>query len=344
MDLTPEIVRLPPPPQKKILVGVILYTHNSQQTHRNSETMSESSSKFTHEDYTVGWICALPRTELVAAEAMLDEEHPILPAVHPQDPNVYTLGRIGDHNVVIACLPAETTGKVSAASVARDMVRSFPAVRFGLMVGIGGGVPYYGSRLDDGDTYSSDSEEEPNSDVRDIRLGDVVISLHSKDTEAVVQYDFGKSLKGKGFVRIGGKLNKPPPAVLNAVSRLQGQHVRKGTRIPQLLDMALEKYPRIAESFRYPRAAKDRLFKPRAVHNEGKRSCKHCCGPDNINLVRRPERATSAPRIHYGTIGSADQVIRDATIRDNWAEKENIICFEMEAAGMYYIYDSELNC
>jgi nucleoside phosphorylase len=107
--------------------------------------MPQTVRKFAHGDYTVGWICALPETEFVAAGAMLDEEHPVLPAVHSQDTNSYLLGRIGDHNVVIACLPAEMTGKVSAATVAKDMLRSFPAVRFGLMVGIGGGSPYYGT-------------------------------------------------------------------------------------------------------------------------------------------------------------------------------------------------------
>ena len=75
---------------------------------------------------------------------MLDEEHPVLPAADPQDANSYLLGKIGSHNVVIACLPAEKTGTVSAAIVAKDMLRSFKAVRFGLMVGIGGGAPYYG--------------------------------------------------------------------------------------------------------------------------------------------------------------------------------------------------------
>lgn len=54
-------------------------------------------------DYTVGWICALD-DELAAARGMLDEIHS--PLVLPRkDRNSYTLGRIGDHNVVIACLP-----------------------------------------------------------------------------------------------------------------------------------------------------------------------------------------------------------------------------------------------
>ena len=64
------------------------------------------------EDYTVGWMCALP-IELAAPQEMLDEEHPDLerdPAGH--DENLYSLGSIGSHNVVIVCLAAgrsETT-------------------------------------------------------------------------------------------------------------------------------------------------------------------------------------------------------------------------------------------
>jgi hypothetical protein len=56
------------------------------------------------EDYTVGWICAV-QTEYVVACELLDEEHPLLPTLSLDDENAYTLGRIGDHNVVIACLP-----------------------------------------------------------------------------------------------------------------------------------------------------------------------------------------------------------------------------------------------
>lgn len=135
---------------------------------------------------------------------MLDEEHPVLQAADPNDANSYLLGRIGDHNVVIACLPAEQTGKVSAATVAKDMVRSFPAIRFGLMVGIGGGAPYYGQQNEDKcDGPNAESESDDSDDIQDIRLGDVVISLHSKSSEAIVQYDFGKSIQTQDFVRLG---------------------------------------------------------------------------------------------------------------------------------------------
>lgn len=297
--------------------------------------MPDTPGRFAHGDYTVGWICALPETELVAAGAMLDEEHPVLPAADPQDMNSYLLGKIGDHNVVIACLPAETTGKVSAATVAKDMLRSFPAVRFGLMVGIGGGAPYYGAQRDhnmESDESEEDSEDD-SEDMQDIRLGDVVISLHSKSAEAVVQYDFGKSVQAKEFIHIGGQLNKSPNIVLNAVAMLRGQHARKGHKIPELLSKVLTDNPIMATNFKRPGSAKDHLFKSDIIHKEGKKSCKSCCGLDNSNLVQRKDRHNDAPQLHYGTIGSADQVMKDAKLRDKWARKEKIKCFEMEAAG-----------
>ena len=89
-----------------------------------------------HQDYTVGWISALP-TEMAAAEGMLDELHEPLPLQRDShDQNTYTLGRIGLHNVVLACLPAGVTGTISAARVATQMLSSFKCLRFGLMVGI----------------------------------------------------------------------------------------------------------------------------------------------------------------------------------------------------------------
>lgn len=90
-------------------------------------------------DYTVGWVCALPK-EQTAAMAMLDQRHADLPKP-PNDHNTYTLGTIGKHNVAIACLPKGKVGTSSAATVATQMISTFPAIQFGLMVGIGGGVP-----------------------------------------------------------------------------------------------------------------------------------------------------------------------------------------------------------
>src|ERR1700760_573348 len=164
--------------------------------------------RLSHNDYTVGWICALP-IELAAAQAMLDDTDLPQPS---DDANTYTLGRIGDHNVVLACLPAGHTGTNSAAAVAMQMKSTFRAIRIRLMVGIGGGVP---------------SEEE------DIRLGDVVVSQPGKGHGGVVQYDFGKSTPS-GIERTGF-LNTPPPILLAAVTKLRSNQDRgRGSLLPHL--------------------------------------------------------------------------------------------------------------
>ncbi len=90
------------------------------------------------EEYTVGWVCAL-FSEFSAARIMLDEEHQTHLSVG-NDSNIYTLGRVDEHNVVVACLPIGQMGTLSAADVAIQMKTSYPYIRFGLIVGIGGGV------------------------------------------------------------------------------------------------------------------------------------------------------------------------------------------------------------
>jgi nucleoside phosphorylase len=147
------------------------------------------------DEYTVGWVCALP-VELAAAQEMLDEEHHDLernPA--DNDENLYALGSIGGHNVAIVCLPAGRIGNNPAAAVSTQMRATFKAIRFGLMVGIGGGVP------------SADA---------DIRLGDVVVSQPHEVHGGVVQYDVGKTTPS-GFERTGS-LNSPPHLLLSAVA------------------------------------------------------------------------------------------------------------------------------
>jgi hypothetical protein len=56
------------------------------------------------QDYRAGWIYTV-QTEYVLACEFLDEEHPALTVALIHDDNAHMFGRIGDHNVVIACLP-----------------------------------------------------------------------------------------------------------------------------------------------------------------------------------------------------------------------------------------------
>ncbi|KAL4986746.1 nucleoside phosphorylase domain-containing protein [Aspergillus falconensis] len=252
------------------------------------------------EDYTVGWVSALP-VELAAAAEMLDEEHPELPH-DPNDDNIYTLGRIGHHNVVLACLPAGRHGTTPAATVAIQMRAKFPGIRFGLMVGVGGGVPR----------------------STDIRLGDVVVSQPSAEHGGVVQYDSGTAT-ASGFVR-KGFLNAPPPILLNALSKLRANHLRHRSKVMEHLSV-FDCLPR----FQRANAGTDKLFESTYTH-EGGPTCETC---NEDHLVVRTPREKQAVEIHYGTVASGNQVIRNGITRDQLsAELGGVLCFEMEAAGL----------
>ncbi|KAI6352275.1 hypothetical protein MCOR31_011904, partial [Pyricularia oryzae] len=100
-------------------------------------------------------------------------------------------------------------GTNQAAVVASQMNASFPSLRFGVLVGIGGGVP--------------------NLDA-DIDIGDVVISQPADHYGGVVQYDFGKTGAGGRITRTGS-LNAPPTILLNALAKLRANDFRDRMQI-----------------------------------------------------------------------------------------------------------------
>jgi nucleoside phosphorylase len=263
--------------------------------------MAQRKRCLSPEAYTVGWVCALS-IELAAAAELLDEEHQDL-RQGARDTNLYTLGRIGEHNVVIACLPAGQTGTNSAATVVVQMKLKFVSLRFGLMVGIGGGVP---------------------SDEADIRLGDVVISQPYMEHGGVVQYDFGKTTPN-GFVRTGF-LNTPPTILLNALSRLRANHHRGRSHLSTYLSSIC-----LLPSFSREKAGPDILFESTYDHVRGL-TCETC---DNDRILERTSREIQEVMVYYGTIASGNQVIRDGVTRDKLSsELGGVLCFEMEAAGL----------
>jgi nucleoside phosphorylase len=137
----------------------------------------------SHRDYTVACICPMG-VELAPVKALLDQTPFSLPT--QRDQNSYTLGVIGRHNIVIAVLPE--IGTNSAATVATQLLNDFSSIKFGLLVGIGGGVPDLANEID-------------------IRLSDIVVSKPTKTAGGVVQYDMGKETLN-GFERTGTNLTR----------------------------------------------------------------------------------------------------------------------------------------
>src|SRR5438045_8807497 len=95
------------------------------------------------DEYQVGWVCALPK-EMAAARAMVDEENGPMPSQVAPDRNNYVLGRVHNHNVVIACLPAVVDGNNAAATAATNMLRTVPDLRLGVLVVIEAVIPNTG--------------------------------------------------------------------------------------------------------------------------------------------------------------------------------------------------------
>ncbi|KAH7119532.1 putative kinesin [Dendryphion nanum] len=254
-------------------------------------------------EYTVGWVCALP-IELAAAQAILDEKHEGPP--HDSfDSNLYTLGRIGSHSVVLICLPAGQMGTNPAAVAATRMLTRFKSIRFGLMVGVGGGVP---------------------SAETDIRLGDVVISQPYKQHGGVVQYDFGKTGRD-GHMRRTGFLNAPPKVLLSAVSQLQADRHRNQSNLAANLAL----FDRLPD-FSRAAAGLDVLFEASYNHG-GEASCEQC-NKEKV-IQRKARKHEEEVVVHYGTIASGNQVMKDGVTRDRLsAELGGVLCFEMEAAGL----------
>ncbi|KAL3456123.1 hypothetical protein BJX64DRAFT_271188 [Aspergillus heterothallicus] len=257
--------------------------------------------------YTVGWICALP-LELAAAKLMIDELHKSLDSQPNSDDNIYTLGRIGRHNVVFLCLEHGVYGTTSAATAVANMKSTFANVKFGLMVGIGGGAPT----------------------MIDVRLGDVVVSKPVGTFGGVVQYDFGKTLANGLFERIGS-LAKPPPILLKAISELDSDPLTTMKEVRESIEGALGKVGGTQQASRFQRPRQDWLFKSSYEHESDRSECSNC---DQSQLVKRSERPKSEVMVHYGLIASGNQVIKDSETRDKLTRDLGVICFEMEAAGI----------
>lgn len=239
---------------------------------------------------------------------MLDERHDLLPS-RSNDGNNYTFGRIGQHNLVIACLPYGVVGKISAARVAERMLLTFPALRFALMVGIGGGVP---------------------SEDHDIRLGDVVVSKPTGTFGGVVQYDYGKTTQEGRFTRTGS-LNRPPDVLLAALANLEAKNMMEGHHISRHLEKMMTNFPKMITQFTSPGPEWDLLYKLEYDHPKEYQTCSHC---NASKLVHRKPRPTESAVIHYGLIASGDQVMKDGRTRDRLRRELDVLCFEMEASGL----------
>lgn len=260
--------------------------------------MMSMSRQLINHDFTVAWLCALPLSEQVAAEKMLDDIHPHLPQ-RKGDKNIYTYGSINGHNLVLACLPPGQPGPPSSQRLVQPLHESFPNLELSLFVGIGGGVP---------------RNPTPENPDQDIRLGDVVVGWPDETgAPAVVQWDYHRYY-GEGNFESLGSLDKPERQLVNAVGKmLKDRRMKRKSfheQLTKLSDM---------DSFQYPGRDMDKLYQQH----------------DPTLIVERKARKNEDPIFHQGTIVSGASVLKDAKKRDEVSQAfHHALCFEMEAAGV----------
>ena len=303
-------------------------------------------------------ICAL-RVESDAVEALFDEDweeehkHPKYPKMINDD-NAYTMGRIGEHNVVLAFLPG--IGKANSAKLTTSLEIAFPKIKLGLVTGICGGTPFI-------------REDRRGPRDIDVFLGDIIISTE------LLQYDLGHHFSNE-FMRtdtLQSTLPRPNPEIRSFLHKIQGKKGRRRlqtktrnylTDILQVEDFENSKYQGVEKDILYN---SDYLHKHRestacncaqseeSACREARRelTCEDlkCSSGESVlrrtrlkkvedsatNLANASNEGTKAPSplVHFGAVASGDSVVKSAIYRDKLAEKDEVIGFEMEGAGAW---------
>lgn len=296
--------------------------------------------------FQIAILCVL-KAEFDAVEALFDQlwEPDRKYGKAKEDPNAYSTGRIGEHDVVLAFLPG--MGNIHSANVASSLRSSFNCIRLCLVVGTCGGSP-----------LEVDKKQE-------IVLGDVIIST------GVIHADFGKQFCDGIVIEDSLKhsLGRPNLEIRSFLNQLSGMRASNQLQRDTLTYLSQLHQKEGYDTYQYPGADKDKLYKETYRHkhqtptqcsicskctdsrdpicNDSREStCAklHC---DENMLVRRmrlqDDNSLSdanplkivKPLIHLGLIASASQTLRSAILRKKLFEERNVIAFEMEGAGVW---------
>lgn len=112
-----------------------------------------------------------------------------------------------------------------------------------------------------------------------------------------------------------GSLNKAPTALRTAIAALKARHRIGKSKIPGYIGNIFQSHTDVKQNFNHPGLEHDSLFKANYEHEQGQSDCQSC----NIDqlLLRKP-RKNQDPVVHYGLIGSANQVMRHGATREKF--------------------------
>lgn len=304
----------------------------------------EEAEEVFRSQVQVAIICALT-LETDAVQDVFDRRlSEVKYGKRPGDPNHYTMGAIGHHDVVLVHMPVME--KRNGATVAANCRASFPSLELVLVVGICGGMPF-------------------TKDGNEIILGDIAVS------DGLIQYDFGRQFPDR-FIRKNDNMPKPNAEILSFLAKMKGRGSMKTLRERTALHLQhLSGASDLKEIVEYPGALGDRLYEPTYRHKHQVASdcevCDRCrtsmdpvcedalrldcktlqCSDQHLiarerlavaSEERNDQNTHSGPSIHFGLYASGDKVIKSGEERDVIAKEEGVIAFEMEGSGVWEVF------
>ncbi|KAE8150415.1 nucleoside phosphorylase domain-containing protein [Aspergillus avenaceus] len=175
---------------------------------------------------------------------------------------------------------------------------------------------------------------------RHIMLGDIIIS------KSVTEYSLGTLLPGYknnlsanhnpstlNFKTLASDLEKSYHSLETQTSAYL--HKTQHSTIHPSAQQILPFHPNYPHKHRHRQTCKSNAcFENRVCQDAIASSCDELnCAPQYL-LPRYPVHSIR-PSIHFGSVASGDIVMKSGVLRDVFAEKEGVVAFEMEAAGVW---------
>jgi nucleoside phosphorylase len=150
-----------------------------------------------------------------------------------------------------------------------------------------------------------------------------------------------------GIFRRTGAFNNSSSLLLSALTTLESETEINDTKIPEYFDKIKQDWPLLAAKYLRLNYLQNVLFKANYSHMEKQHSnaseegddeseddaekdCRHC---DKTQIIKRKPRNM---RVHYGLIASGNQMVKDASFRNQLLKDINkkVFCVEIKAAGL----------
>ena len=190
------------------------------------------------------------------------------------------------------------------------------------------------------------------TDQQDMLLGDIVIS------QALVQYDYGRQYPGR-FERKTGlteTLGRSNPEIRATQKKLGTTRYKR--KMQESIIIYLQEIHEELPYTKYPGKQNDILYESSYLHNHRtsttcecsenngiceaahESDCKDlgCASVLGITRSRLVNASMPQPMVHFGIIGSGNSLMKSGQHRDQVANMDRLIAFEVGGAGVWNIF------